>query len=421
MLRVPRRLSPLFLILLLSQCMTGANAPNGDAGDQARAFTRFVEFNYLSWTLDAVLVKLEQISVGADRYLDEEQQSDLVRNYMTLIQEIQIGEAQLGILHANPDAQSVAAQIEDLNVHLGELYSRRTDIAPLVENILQSQVTAIAAKLGLTVAGRPVPPVLFHSTPLPWALIASPRSAIYQEANISLETNLTLDDHIALEERIESAQGLAALVVPVGGVGTYPTMVAQSSHLNWLAEVIAHEWTHNFLTLRPLGLLYSQSPELTTMNETTANISGREIGALVIERFYPELVPAPPAPASAEASQSALPPAAPVFDFRAEMHITRIQVDALLAEGKVEEAEEYMEARRLIFWEQGYAIRKLNQAYFAFYGSYADAPVGAAGEDPVGAAVRELRMRSASLDEFIQYMAPLTSFQDLLDLLASLD
>ncbi len=50
-----------------------------------------------------------------------------------------------------------------------------------------------------------------------------------------------------------------------------------------------------------------------------------------------------------------------------------------------------MELRRQVFVDHGYIIRKLNQAYFAFYGAYADSPVSAAGEDPVGEAVRELR------------------------------
>ncbi|HLE74221.1 MAG TPA: hypothetical protein VI688_08250, partial [Anaerolineales bacterium] len=112
---------------------------------------------------------------------------------------------------------------------------------------------------------------------------------------------------------------------------------------------------------------------------------------------------------------------APVFDFRAEMHDTRVRADALLAEGKIEEAEAYMEAQRLIFWDHGYVIRKLNQAYFAFYGSYADSPIGPAGEDPVGAAVRELRSRSASLIEFVRRMAWLTSFEDLQQVLAELE
>jgi len=157
------------------------------------------------------------------------------------------------------------------------------------------------------------------------------------------------------------------------------------------------------------------------MNETAANIVGGETGRALIERFYPELVPPPPPPADSQPDSESSPPPAPVFDFRAEMHTTRAHVNALLAAGKVQEAESYMEAQRLVFWDHGYVIRKLNQAYFAFYGSYADTPIGPAGEDPVGAAVRELRARSASLAEFVMRMAPLTSFADLQDLLISLD
>jgi hypothetical protein len=72
-----------------------------------------------------------------------------------------------------------------------------------------------------------------------------------------------------------------------------------------------------------------------------------------------------------------------------------------------------MEQRRQFFWDNGYAIRKLNQAYFAFYGSYADVPGGAAGEDPVGPAVRDLRRRSQSLADFLHSMSAFTSFEQL--------
>jgi hypothetical protein len=73
-----------------------------------------------------------------------------------------------------------------------------------------------------------------------------------------------------------------------------------------------------------------------------------------------------------------------------------------------------MEARRRFLWEHGYQIRKLNQAYFAFYGAYADSPGGgAAGQDPVGPAVQELRRRSSSLADFISRIAWVTSFERL--------
>ena len=73
-----------------------------------------------------------------------------------------------------------------------------------------------------------------------------------------------------------------------------------------------------------------------------------------------------------------------------------------------------MEARRRIFWDKGYTIRKLNQAYFAFYGAYADEPGGAAGEDPVGPAVRALREQSGSLSEFLNTISWMTSFEQLI-------
>jgi hypothetical protein len=106
------------------------------------------------------------------------------------------------------------------------------------------------------------------------------------------------------------------------------------------------------------------------------------------------------------------PPEPPEFDYRMEMRNTRIRVDELLAEGKIEEAETYMEERRQIFVNEGYAIRKLNQAYFAFHGSYADAP-GAAGEDPIGPTVLRLRARSPSLYIFVNQVAGVTRLSEL--------
>jgi hypothetical protein len=94
------------------------------------------------------------------------------------------------------------------------------------------------------------------------------------------------------------------------------------------------------------------------------------------------------------------------------MRATRVEVDRLLAEGRIVDAEAYMEARRRVFVEHGYAIRKLNQAYFAFYGSYADEP-GASGADPIGPALRDLRYYTGSLAEFVSTARGLTSLADL--------
>jgi len=164
--------------------------------------------------------------------------------------------------------------------------------------------------------------------------------------------------------------------------------------------------------------LYDQTPELRTMNETTADISGGEIGVEVLRRYYPELLNNASSfdlnLISFQLFDSTNPaPASDSFDFNHEMHTTRVTADALLAAGKIDQAESYMEQRRQCFVQNGYYIRKLNQAYFAFYGAYADVPGGAAGEDPVGPAVRKLRAQSKSLADFINRIAWMTSFDEL--------
>jgi hypothetical protein len=248
-------------------------------------------------------------------------------------------------------------------------------------------------------------------------LIVSPRNRIEQSANISVSPDLTIDEQAALEDRLDKGMDVSSLVVPIGGVGVYPTMIMRTTDLVWLTSTIAHEWTHNYLEFRPLGLLYDHTPELRTMNETTANISGNEIGAEVIKRYYPELLGAIfPNPGLLSFPLVHPDPGdlqRPPFDFRAEMHTTRVITDDLLSKGRISEAEEYMEQRRQIFVRNGYTIRKLNQAYFAFYGAYADVPGGAAGEDPVGPAVRLLRAHSKSLADFINRIAWMTSFDQL--------
>ncbi|MHB0924666.1 MAG: hypothetical protein ACYC3H_11985 [Bellilinea sp.] len=385
-----------------------------DPIEKVRAYTRWQEFDYGTWMGSALTLKFSVGSLNIPNYLDGEEQRKLVFNHLELLTELNQLNNEIAAIYANPNIQDpdlVAARLMQEQAGLKNQIKLQQ---PLVEAVIQNQISAVVGDFGLGLGNQPMPPLLYHSTSLPMALIVSPREEIKQIADISVMPELTLAEITRLEESVASGLNVSALVDEVGGVGVYPTMVAQTTNLNWLVETIAHEWIHNYLTLRPLGILYFSTPEMRTINETTANIAGAEIGAAVIERFYPEFMPPPQ-----ESTTAAVPgppptqPAEPVFDFRAEMHETRVTADALLAEGKIEEAEAYMEDRRLVFWENGYQIRKLNQAYFAFHGAYADEPGGAAGEDPVGAAVRSLRAQSPNLESFLNEISFVVSFEGL--------
>jgi hypothetical protein len=377
--------------------------------EAVRQFTRPDEFDYVNWTLDALGGKLAQASLNSPFYFSEKTRHQIVLDYLQLIDTILKDENKLDLTYSDPSVKDPAKASEQLRSELSGLYARQDQIGPLAEAILQQQVAVILTQEGLTTGGQPIPPVLFHLTPLPYNLVVSPRTKIQQDASISLLPDLTVDQQAVLEDKIDRHLNVSSLVVPIGGIGSYPTMIERTTALDWLADTISHEWTHNWLTLRPRGLNYDTSPQLRTMNETTADIVGHEVGLRVLERYYPERVTLyVPALVSLPVQ-----PAKAIFNFNAEMHTTRVKVDALLAAGQVTEAESYMEQRRLFFWQNGYPIRKLNQAYFAFYGAYADIPGGAAGEDPVGPAVRALRQQSSSLLAFMDKISRMTSFKQL--------
>ena len=417
--RVLRILDFLALTFAMIIAATGDTPRLTGTSDRVRSFTREIEFDYPHWVWSAAWNKFEQSTISLPYLFDRGTNKEIVIDYLRTTQNLMQAESQIEKIYANPeitDKESISSHVRGQR---DDLIARQRSLALLAEATLQSQITDALAELGLTTIGQPVPPVLYHTSSTPLALIVSDRSVIKQIANISVLPSLTLDDQIHLEDEVANSLDVSTLVVPIGGVGVYPTMVMETTDLRWTLDTIAHEWAHNYLNLRPLGLNYSTTPELRTMNETTASIVGGEVGAYVLQMYFPEMLPSGYKPntgfLSFNESILALKPLdepAP-FDFRAEMHETRVTADELLAEGKIEEAEVYMEQRRQVFWENGYLLRKLNQAYFAFHGAYADVPGGAAGQDPVGPAVRALREQSESLADFINTISWMTSFEEL--------
>lgn len=381
--------------------------------DKVSLFTGRLEFDYVGWTLNALAMKVGLGGIAPADHIALETQKKVVTQYFDLVKQYNVLEAQVEQIYADPAVKDPAATAADQLKAQAELQKLLDRLAPVAESILQQQVTTVLQENNLTLGGQPIPSVLYHTTPLPKALIVSPRDVVRQDVNISLLANLTLDQISQLEDTISKNLDVSVLVVDIGGVGVYPTMVQRTSNFAWVLGTIAHEWTHNFLIFRPLGWNYDTNNQLRTMNETTASIVGNEIGAQVLQEFYPNYTASTALPAASGLKTASLNVQTDTFDFNHEMHETRVKVDELLKAGKIDEAETYMEQRRQIFVQHGYLIRKLNQAYFAFYGAYADTPGGAAGEDPVGPAVRALRQQSASLADFLNRISWMTSFDQL--------
>lgn len=373
------------------------------------------QFDFGGWEIEAVLGKMAYRLIAPQRYMTERARHDFFLGYLRLVSEIQRADAEIRRAYTDPAVRNPEAATATVRARLAELRAEQATRRPVAEAILEEQTASVLVSEGFGVLGQEFPPVSVRFTPLPMMLIVSPRDRIKAIYQLGLRHGLDTAQQEAIEWQIDSAFDVSSLVSGIGGLGAYPAMLLESDSPTWVTEVSPHEWTHHYLLFRPLGWNYEAAPETRTINETVASIVGKEIGRQVVARYYPELVSEPqPASGRSDGQGTSQPPA---FDFRAEMYATRVRVDELLAQGKVREAEIYMEWRRRVFVEHGYEIRKLNQAYFAFYGAYADEPGGAAGEDPIGPAVRRLREQSADLRTFVTRVAQVTTLAELETLL----
>lgn len=387
------------------------------------------QFNLLRWEIDAVGHKLQAYFEQPTAELSEAEGVELVQGYMERAYEVgrleQVITAQLA-LQADGSALAVGddnaeggleetLDIEELQSKLETLRTQQSSERLAVEQVIQQQVASQLVRAGFNLGGDPFPPVLFAFTEPPKKLIVSPRNQISTDYWRMLDAETSLGAVEATEEAIDEQLNLSAYITNIGGLGAFPTMVVDQANLSWVLSTVAHEWVHNYLTLFPLGINYATSSELTTINESVAEIVGNEIGEQTLARYYPELVPPPPSEGELIIRQMLGQYGAPRFSFRAEMRQTRLEVDRLLAEGKVTEAEAYMEERRQLFVEEGYPIRKLNQAYFAFHGSYG---TSAASSSPIGPQLESLRAAIPTLQEFMHTVRWFTSPSDLEQALA---
>jgi hypothetical protein len=247
------------------------------------------------------------------------------------------------------------------------------------------------------------PPVNIAFEDPPAVLVKSPRSQIRKESESLLQGDLPIERVQRIEADAERGGNTSALVVDISGIALYPAIIPNGDDYHFVLQDIVHEWMHHYLYFAPLGRDYFDSAKLTTLNETVANMAGAELGDLMFAEY-----PLEPGPAASGARLASL--SAPPIDFTAEMRDLRRQVEALLADGKIAEAEQLMERKREFLAANGYYIRKLNQAYFAFHGSYADS---AGSIDPIGPKLDQLRKQNATLKAFVERARTLTSEGDL--------
>ncbi|MFN0146858.1 MAG: hypothetical protein ACKVT1_10120 [Dehalococcoidia bacterium] len=345
-------------------------------------------------TLPTTLLGVAGFGPNPDRAEGE----DAIRNYFRLTSQIR----------ALDSGSPAAAQLTQERAQYENTAER------YVAGLVDDAVGAAGLRRSLPLFGGASitwPPVSFELTTPPRILIRSPRDRIARAGDTLLKNDLTAAEMTRIERETDTP-GLVSIVEPIGGLAAYPAVISGDRSFDGWLETTAHEWVHHYLAFFPLGARWGRGGDGVTLNETTANIAGRELANLM-RALHPLKLPA--------GEDGAAPPRtceAEPIDFAKEMRALRLEVDALLAAGKVPEAEALMEQRRLYFADHCVTIRKLNQAYFAFHGSYADTP---ASSDPIGPKVERVWTLTKAVGPFLAVMRGVESVDGLDAAIAALE
>jgi len=395
--------------LLLVSFFGAGCARDGGVDAKLHSIIKPYVFSIVKWESKAIPQEIGRWIFGRDNQ-EVDSEIQIVTDYFAVVERI-------GVLNSEIEAAKSGSKQDDLaslETELGRLEGEKGALEIAVERIIEQQIKETLAQEGIR---NPMlnlmvtfPPVNFVLEKPPHMLVISPRDRIESMREITLLPDISLEEIEAVEFEVDEL-GVSSLVVGLGGLGaTYPTFVTNEASLRFTINAAAEEWLHQYLVFKPLGFRYlldligvSRNYEVATMNETVAGIVSKEIGSLVYGNYYAGddgggALPAPETGAESE--------------FTREMRETRIKVDRYLAQGEIEQAEEFMEQERQYLVSRGYNIRKLNQAYFAFYGTYADSPISIS---PIGLELKELRNQSASLKDFLDTAASMTSRQDLIE------
>lgn len=314
---------------------------------------------------------------------------------------------------------AIRAELEGAGVdseRLALLQAERSEFENDVERIIGSYIDDAVRSVGLQERlplFRDVsvtwPPVVFELTNPPQVLVRSPRDRIERLGDRLLREDLAPDDVAEIESRGDTGDTVS-LVVSIGGIAAYPAIIRSDRNYWSTIDTAAHEWVHHYLSFYPLGQQWGRSSDANALNETTANIAGREFATIIRERN----------PVSFEGTEdgSFFSTVERTVDFNVEMRRLRLEVDRLLEDGKVAAAEALMEETRVFLGDNGVFIRRINQAYFAFYGTYADTPQSS---DPIGPKVQRVWELTGDVGTFLKAMRDVTSVRDLDRLLVRLE
>ncbi len=339
--------------------------------------------------------------------------------YVVLVDELRIAKDLLS--EASSENGSDQGNVSNAQLAVDRLIAERDGFRDGVEEFLEQAVADAIRSAEVDLVGSFVwPPVDFRIDSPPKLLVTSPRDVIRRDEDVLIDPEISIDDIEKIENELAEVANISAVVLQTGGLASYPNVIP-TADLERLLDVAAHEWLHAYLVFNPLGRAYFDGGDIRVMNETLADIFGQEIGLRVYSEITGEPYVAPVRPETAMRNTESKNPDGPDgsdsdeetgaddFDFNRFMAETRARTDELLEEELMDEAESYMESRRIELLDHGHTIRKINQAYFAFHNTYAESP---SSTSPIARYLWDLRDQVDTVGELVKLLRPLGTYKE---------
>ena len=164
---------------IFAALLSASTVSTGTIEAQIRNISGHNEFDYASWTTDALLGKFSAWALSLEKFMPLEAKSQVVLDYLQQVQEISAINNEIFAIYSDPTVQDPDLATALTRERLQSQIDSRDNLTPLVEAILQNQLMDVLQDSDIDIADQVLPPSLYHfsETPLSMLLLSWPRSS----------------------------------------------------------------------------------------------------------------------------------------------------------------------------------------------------------------------------------------------------
>ena len=215
-------------LLLVLLCNTGCGAGN-DFNARLNTVVSPYRFSIARWEFNTWFTQFKQLFGKHAKITGTD--TEITDHYIALSNHIN------DLISSINDANRTTVQAQ-----IDTLQQQQNSITGTVENIIKRQTAQVLKEMGIYEPWYKYikwkftfPPPEFKLQTPPQLLVISPREKIERQKDVLLAENLSAADATSIEDNVDKLN-VSALVVGLGGIATYPDIVASDSDFQYIIQ-----------------------------------------------------------------------------------------------------------------------------------------------------------------------------------------